>query len=351
VGEIAVNEQAKGHGHVTPNPNGDKARCGGPKICKVCMAELAALKAQQVGAALEAERVAFEAKHEGFDLAREAFSGEYFNQALKLRWQGWQARAQLAAPAGVSDLDWAMHLLSDRWPESYELVEVEVFADWLRELLAAAPSPAPASEVWMITTVKQLEQALDSVPSFHDLSAELIAPAMLEHLRSVITTGEYGDPYQGAREDLAIWKRRALEAETKIREQDQIIENLGNALNAENGPTFMGEPVLKPASADHVEEARHMVSGVPVYQLQCREIGEGDWCPADLRHYTYCQKSPEMDTRIVEVEPASDVVQVPRELLERIVSVYFNSIIDAAYWTDADVEMHTLRALLNGGRV
>lgn len=31
-------------------------------------------------------------------------------------------------------------------------------------------------------------------------------------------TGEYGDAYQGAREDLAIWKRRALEAEEKLRQ-------------------------------------------------------------------------------------------------------------------------------------
>ena len=49
--------------------------------------------------------------------------------------------------------------------------------------------------------------------------------------------------------------------------------------------------------------------GVPVYQLQCREIGEGDWCPADLRHYTYCQRAPEMDTRIVEVQQAGAAYQ------------------------------------------
>lgn len=61
--------------------------------------------------------------------------------------------------------------------------------------------------------------------------------------------GEYGDAYQGAREDLAIWKRRALEAEAKVREQDRIIENLGNALNDENGPTFMGEPVMQARTA------------------------------------------------------------------------------------------------------
>lgn len=53
---------------------------------------------------------------------------------------------------------------------------------------------------------------------------------------------EFGAPYQGAREDVAIWKRRALEAEAKVREQDKIIERLGDALNEENGPTYMGEP-------------------------------------------------------------------------------------------------------------
>ena len=56
-------------------------------------------------------------------------------------------------------------------------------------------------------------------------------------------------------------------------------------------------------------EAKAAPVGVPVYQLQCREIGEGDWCPADLRHYTYCQRAPEMDTRIVEVQQARAAYQ------------------------------------------
>ncbi len=48
--------------------------------------------------------------------------------------------------------------------------------------------------------------------------------------------GEFGDAYQGAREDLAIWKRRALEAEEKLRAQcdDQ---------------SFMGEPLVQPYEA------------------------------------------------------------------------------------------------------
>lgn len=77
------------------------------------------------------------------------------------------------------------------------------------------------------------------------------AHALLARLNSSpVSAGEYGDAYQGAREDLAIWKRRALEAESKIREQDQIIENMGNALNDENGPTFMGEPVVSAGGVD-----------------------------------------------------------------------------------------------------
>lgn len=30
-----------GHGHVTPNPDGSRARCGGPGLCNVCSRELA----------------------------------------------------------------------------------------------------------------------------------------------------------------------------------------------------------------------------------------------------------------------------------------------------------------------
>lgn len=40
------------------------------------------------------------------------------------------------------------------------------------------------------------------------------------------------------------------------------------------------------------------------------------------------------------------MVKVPRELLARVVAVYFASVIDAAHWTDADADMGDLRALL-----
>ena len=48
-------------------------------------------------------------------------------------------------------------------------------------------------------------------------------------------TQDFSDAYQGAREDLAIWKKRALEGEELNR---KFIREI-------NGPTFMGEPSVK----------------------------------------------------------------------------------------------------------
>ncbi len=56
-----------------------------------------------------------------------------------------------------------------------------------------------------------------------------------------VVNGEYGDAYQGAREDLAIWKRRALEAEESFRRLEQINDHLVKEAQGESG---MGEPVI-----------------------------------------------------------------------------------------------------------
>ncbi len=42
-------------------------------------------------------------------------------------------------------------------------------------------------------------------------------PDIFDATYDAVSEGEYGDAYQGAREDAAIWKRRALEAEAKLR--------------------------------------------------------------------------------------------------------------------------------------
>ncbi|MGA4442562.1 hypothetical protein ACPA2N_25700 [Ectopseudomonas hydrolytica] len=55
---------------------------------------------------------------------------------------------------------------------------------------------------------------------------------------------DMADAYVGAREDLAIWKRRALEAEQKVRHQEQIIDHL--TLETQ-GETRFGEPSIPSA--------------------------------------------------------------------------------------------------------
>lgn len=39
---MSEEEAMSGHGHVTPNADGSKARCGGPSSCRECASELAA---------------------------------------------------------------------------------------------------------------------------------------------------------------------------------------------------------------------------------------------------------------------------------------------------------------------
>ncbi|MDU4251423.1 hypothetical protein [Pseudomonas sp.] len=120
--------------------------------------------------------------------------------------------------------------------------------------------------------------------------------------------GEFGDAYQGAREDLAIWKRRALEAEQALREEKILTERLGNALNDDNGPTFMGEPnVAQPSPAPELERPE-------VVGRRCTPSAE----MAAVQAY---RKEPWVDDRITEqpslpgfysVEPLMTVAQHER---------------------------------------
>lgn len=53
-----------------------------------------------------------------------------------------------------------------------------------------------------------------------------------------VVGGEYGDAYQGAREDLAIWKRRALEAESCARQLAQNYQHLSELYHAQEKRLF-----------------------------------------------------------------------------------------------------------------
>lgn len=70
-----------------------------------------------------------------------------------------------------------------------------------------------------------------------------------------VVSGEYGDAYQGAREDLAIWKRRALEAEKEVQRLSDINDYL---VKEAQGETRMGEPVIREPAPVSVPAAMEM---------------------------------------------------------------------------------------------
>lgn len=64
---------------------------------------------------------------------------------------------------------------------------------------------------------------------------------------------DLADAYTGAREELSIWKRRALEAERNLRAERETTLRLVAEVNAANGPTHMGEAAPQaPAAPDDV---------------------------------------------------------------------------------------------------
>ena len=86
-----------------------------------------------------------------------------------------------------------------------------------------------------------LQQALDALTKFRystdscDRRVDTVIKALEKAIAKSADTGDKM-AYEGAQEDLLIWKRRALEAEANVR-------HLTSALQAEvNGSTFMGEP-------------------------------------------------------------------------------------------------------------
>lgn len=169
-------------------------------------------------------------------------------------WFGWQAGAAgieaKAAPVGERE---ALQRLLDDVRDVRNADDVAFGWDEAAEYFGALEAKAaPVGEREAAIEAAYAAVADRGWTSVKDMGIQMFQ-AGAAYQRAKQPQSEYGDAYQGSREDLAIWKRRALEAESRIREQDQIIENLGNALNAENGPTFMGEPVIQqPQSAEAV---------------------------------------------------------------------------------------------------
>jgi hypothetical protein len=111
------------------------------------------------------------------------------------------------------------------------------------------------------------------------------------------------DAYVGAREDIAIWKKRALEAEESCR-------RLTAALNVENGPTFMGDPVVtqqaakaEPIIGAHAWYHRGMVNFDEADALKALDDGEGTAIPLYLAPTTSTVSAPTVEYVPIAVNP------------------------------------------------
>mgnify|MGYP003603247474 CR=1 FL=1 len=114
----------------------------------------------------------------------------------------------------------------------------------------------------MTTTPTEKPEAIWLADALDELDAQfthrgMCGEAAAELRRQHAEIARLTDAYCGAREDLAIWKRRALEAEEKLRAESAATSRLVSELNAENGPTHMGEPAQqrKPLSYRQIAEA------------------------------------------------------------------------------------------------
>lgn len=79
----------------------------------------------------------------------------------------------------------------------------------------------------------------------------------------------FTDAYQGAREDLLMWKRRAQIAEQKLRDEQRTTSRLVAELNAANGPMRMGEPA---AAQPQPQPAQPLTGAVPLSDEQIKAV-------------------------------------------------------------------------------
>ncbi|WP_286749578.1 hypothetical protein [Marinobacter sp. UBA2688] len=82
------------------------------------------------------------------------------------------------------------------------------------------------------------------------------------------------DAYDGAREDLQIWKKRALESEKLLQEEIESNARLVEVCNDLTGPTHMGEPVLPPRQGAQEAKPIAYTNGSQLFYLWDEE-GEG----------------------------------------------------------------------------
>lgn len=135
------------------------------------------------------------------------------SKALRRAWQLGQTYWQQADSDSLAD-----HRRSELTQES--------FGSLVDETRAALAAPAQG-------TIPDPDDPWHGYPWFENTRAALATPAQA-------AAPDMTDAYAGAREDLSIWKKRALEAEALNRKFAASV----------NSPSFMGEPAAQKGSND-----------------------------------------------------------------------------------------------------
>ena len=144
------------------------------------------------------------------------------------------------------------------------------------------------------------------------------------------TVQQYQDAYNGAREDIEIWKRRALEAEESCRK-------MSAALNESNGPLFMGEPTnAAPSSAQPAPVADGLAECDKCDGHGATHYLDGEWkgkCTACKgTGIAQAQAQPPADAAPVEAKPIglsrSQIDEIARNVMQSKQRAFFMRQVD-----------------------
>lgn len=147
--------------------------------------------------------------------------GYYEDWDIQRPWRAWQAaRAQGEPSSGV--------------PEGWKLVPVEP----TKEMTKAA------FDAFEVVNPMQYGNGTEARRAIYDAMLTAAPTPEAGQSGGVLEPVIAKDAYDGAREDMQIWKKRALEAEKLLQEEVESNARLVEVCNDLTGPVHMGEPVI-----------------------------------------------------------------------------------------------------------
>lgn len=147
----------------------------------------------------------------------------------------------------------------DEWLHTNKVDELQREVIRLRAATAPVSAAPTATDERLIEALKAIQYccAVPAGAAMRRIAINALAARASLPPSAGAPATSMADAYAGAREDLAIWKRRALEAESNL-------AGSLRALGLENGPTFMGEPV---SSAGAPVSAAEQAPDYRLYEL------------------------------------------------------------------------------------